>query len=118
MLNEKQISTLKDKFPEPEKLVQAVNVGSHNEAIKQANAVVNAKSYRGTIAPPMSQDELLALLLTQVDEEIVLVDTNYEWTTIKEWAIKHPKTNPREAGWEMEGDQLYRERPKRTVGQR
>jgi hypothetical protein len=108
MLDEKQILTLKDKFPEPEKLVHAVNVGSHNEAIKQANSVVNAKSYQGTSPTPMSQDELLALLLTQVDEEIVLVDNNYEWTTIKDWAIRFPKVNPLEAGWELEGDQLYR----------
>jgi hypothetical protein len=108
MLDHKQISRLKERFPETDRLVQAVNVGSHNEAIQQAKAVVVEQAQNGVIRTDMATDELLQLLLPQVTEEITLVDTEYEWTTIKEWVRLHPKVNPVEAGWMLEDDRLYR----------
>jgi hypothetical protein len=107
MLNEKQLSNLKSKFPEPAKLVQAVNVGSHNEAIKQAKAVVQEQAGAGVVDAKLCGEELLQLLLPQVTEEITLEDTFYDWISVKDWVAKHPKLNPAHAGWTLEGDMLY-----------
>jgi hypothetical protein len=111
MLNANQISSLKAKYPEPEKLVQAVNVGSHNEAIKQANAVVSEHAVDGKIDAARATDELLQLLLPQVTEEITLADDPfYEWMSVADWVRKNGSRNPADMGWMLEDDKLYRPR--------
>jgi hypothetical protein len=111
MLNATQITSLKDKYPEPEKLVQAVNVGSHNEAIKQAQTVLSERAIDGKVDVALSSDELLQLLIPQVAEEITLADDPfYEWMTVTDWVRKYGSRNPAELGWMLEDDKLYRTR--------
>lgn len=110
MLDAKQISNLKSQYPEPDKLVHAVNIGSHNEAIKQAQATVAEHADTGKIDANLAAAELLQLLLPQVSEEIVLEDTQYEWMTVSDWVRLHGKQNPADLGWLLEEDRLYRPR--------
>lgn len=110
MLDANQVLALKNKFSEPDRLVQAVNIGSHNEAIKQAHAVCieNAVAREENAGNP--SEDLLQLLLSQVSEEVTVEDPFYEWITVSDWVRKHGQLNPADGGWLLEDDWLYRPR--------
>lgn len=109
MLSETELLRLKNKYTNVDQLVRRVNAGSHCAAIKSARGLLLDESRKGTFGAAGSADALLELLLPCVTETVVLKDSDeYVWMTVADWARKHPKVNPKDAGWELEGDRLYR----------